>query len=191
MHEIYENEDFETHKPLKNILLIGDHNCGKTTYIHRLITGDFIKEHKPTLDNPKSKITIGYMHTSAKEYKIYTRTDSNYFLIETNFDNYMKFIENFEQDIDGVIIMYDCTTRVKGNIINEIVEFFIDIPIVICMNKYMPKVICKQYNLDSKKYKYSNIYEKEHITMCIKSNHNIDKPFFLICREILNKLKTN
>ena len=168
----------DIYKTCKNILLVGDKNLGKTTYTNRLVTAEFLNKYIPTLDNPKSKIYLDYKHVSEELYNINTPTDSHYNLIESTFDNYIKFVEKFKKDIDGVIIMYDCTTYIKENKINEVVEFFINVPIVICRNKYEPSY---------KKYKYSNIYQKKHINISSKSNYNFDKPFFLICKEIANK----
>lgn len=148
----------------KNILIIGDHNSGKTSYVNRILTGEFAVNHIPTTEIRNTIYTLG-----SKEFN----------LIEANFENYENFIENYEEDISGIIIFYDRTTRVKENIMNEIVEFFQHIPTIICGNKNEYKYISKR-----KLYEYKNKHDKEHIFISVKSNEKYIEPILFFKSKI-------
>ena len=109
------------------ILLIGPTNVGKTTFLHRHLTGEFRTEHKPTLgvEIHSLKYNTNYGNICLNIWDCagdpkFTGLKNNYYL-----------------EANGAIIMTDLTGE---NIINQLEPWLNDIknmkiPIVVCGNK--------------------------------------------------------
>lgn len=153
------------------ISIIGNGGVGKTTYINRLLTGNFSAKYVPT-----------------------TNVDVNVLNFNTNYGNVQFTIydtagqENLKDEYlinsQGVIIMFDVTNNISFKKCTEYIDKLYKLNpeshIVICGNKID---IANGRKVSSKKLRESHSnYEKYEISA--KSNYNFDKPFLYFARKI-------
>lgn len=155
------------------IALLGDDNVGKTAYIHRHITGEFIKKHNSTPDD--------FQHV--------LKFSSNYGIISTEiWENPTKNRTEF----DAIIVMFDVTDKMSFGEATFQVESILDgkpeTNIILCGNKVdirkrsvFIKDICKQKNRLEKEFGV----DIQYFDLSAKSNYNFEKPFLRIFQRIL------
>ena len=151
----------------KKILLIGEGGVGKTSWLSRQTTGEYIKQY--------------IANTSAETHTL-NFNNTNFIFYDIAGQN--RFGQNFQiyNDINIAFIMFDVTSRQTL----KTLEYWIDIiksiddniPIVILGNKIESQdalgnsVINRKIKLLQEKY--NNIVN--YIQISCKSNYNYDKP---------------
>nr|QBK85217.1 MAG: Ras family GTPase [Iridovirus LCIVAC01] len=133
------------------IVIVGDANVGKTSYVERLITGNFIEDYEPTLG------------VSVRQYK---RNGVTYHLWDCAGNPKLgdeKMSECFSE-ADGAIVMFDAFKH-HTKYLEKWTSLFPGIPICFCTNKQDWAV----------KAKYQGKYPC--YPMSVKDGYNIEKPF--------------
>lgn len=150
-----------------NFLIIGNKQCGKTTFINRHSTGNFTKYYFPTTECEITPISF----------------NTNFGLFNLNI-----FDGGYPSKVDGVIVMFDLTNyqtfRDVDAFINWSKVMFGNIPIVLCGNKIDSK------NQVVKPNKISNFIINKNVTyydISAKSNYNYEKPFLYLLRQVTQK----
>ncbi len=152
-----------------NIIALGDTNTGKTSWIQRHLTGEFTKQHIPTLN--KDNFIISFYTNLGKV--IFNIRDTPGMEIVKSRTNY--------RDYDAAIIFFDVSNEFSFKNVDFYIQNFRDenpnAPIVIVGNK----VDLKNRKISVKKYhlfkKYSKLYCWDVST---KSNYNLYMPFLSI-----------
>lgn len=170
------------YKKNKKIVLIGDGGVGKTNYLNRLQTGNFENKYIATMGveiNP-----LDYWETNNPNY-IFNMWDC------AGQEKY-GFNKQYWKDADGVIVMFDLTSRLSfKNIhywienINNIVP---NIPIIICGNKIdvnKKYIKIKEKDIETLKYQYP---EYPFFNISAKSCYNIEDPILSLREKLLPHL---
>jgi GTP-binding nuclear protein Ran len=156
-----------------NIAIVGDMAVGKTAYLTRHLTGDFVKSHVP---NPGTQYTI----------PVETNQGHVICQVTEGLDDY--------QAVDGIMVMFDVTNKVSFNNSIELVQVlcvsYPDIPIVWLGNKVDSrdrKVQWKDINKSKRTLPYSNL---KYYDLSARSNYNFEKPFLRIINRYHPDLKS-
>lgn len=165
------------------ILLVGDSDVGKTAFIKRHVTGEFERDHVPTIGvsiNPlKFNTNYGVIifnvwdcTSIAPQYQYYKDADGAIVMFESSVDSIFKWIENLQGKRINKEFDY---TESNNNLDNS--------TIVICRNK-----------LDQKERKYipSNLLSMiasnyKYWDISAKSNYNFEKPFLQLAKVLTGK----
>jgi len=147
-----------------NCLILGDKDVGKTSYINRIINGDF---------------------TSQQKNDISLRLKTNKGIINFNF-----FDNSLPKIVDCVIIMFDINhSESFSNILiyhKYILDTFGNIPFVICGNK------CDKYGMNRNVQKLAKFLvsngnlNKNYYTISAKSLYNSHTPLLFLLEKLLN-----
>jgi len=160
--------------PTFNILLVGDAGVGKTAFVSRHYTGEFVKSY---IETEFVKNTHLPMYTTMCKI-VFSVWD---FAGSLDRENTVQYSE-----IDAAIIMFDVTSRETYKSVSgwykSIRKFYPEIPVVTCGSK----VDCKD-----RKVKPADIslYLKQHTQyydISAKSNYNFEKPFLYIARHLMD-----
>jgi GTP-binding nuclear protein Ran len=158
------------------VLLLGDGGVGKTTFLNRLVTGEFIPHYIATMgvsvaplpiQTTKGQIILNIWDTAGQE-------------------KFSQHRATYYNDADAAIVFFDTTSKLSyrnaANWCQEILAARPDILLVLCGNKVdvrgrvvMPQDIQLHRQLGCQYYDLS-----------AKSNYNYDKPFLYIVRQLLN-----
>jgi GTP-binding nuclear protein Ran len=141
------------------VLLVGDSGVGKTTYINRVLTGDYSKEFVPLTMHP----SIRTMYLKGVVFKIW--------------DCPGKLSKGLDAVSDGAqfaIIMFDVSNRLSYEHAHAWLEKVRahNIPYIIAGNK-----------MDLVKPKKT--YDDKYYGISAKSSYNLEKPFLEIGRAII------
>ncbi len=163
------------------ILLVGESKVGKTTFIQKHLTREYIQDYNPTV--------------GIKSHLL--KFNTNYGLIVLNIHecgghkNFVGLPINYYQHSDAVIVMFDLTSletyKLAKDRIHNILLAIPKLPLVLCGNKVDlqdRKVKSEEIavHLESKfgrKILYYNI--------SVKSNYNFQKLFLVLLRQITNQ----
>ena len=171
----------EKFKSKIKISIIGDGGVGKTTYINRLLTGEFTRPYISTRGVNERVVDFG----------------SNYGVVSflvTELSGQEKFALNYKEryaNSDGVIVMFDVTSNLSFTSCNKFIEDFysvnaISVPIVICGNK----IDAKERKVSTQKFlklePKNNVQHYEKYEISAKYCCNWDKPFLYLARKITN-----
>ena len=152
------------------IALVGDGGVGKTTYLKRLVDGEFKKRYIPTIG---AEIYDMELHPPTTRFQIWDTAGQ---------EKYTGVTTNYYKNADAAIIMFDVTSRVSyknvSNWYRDIRAVCPDIPIILLGNK------CDS---SDRKVMARNItfHRKHNLTyydISAKSNYNFEKPFLNIDR---------
>ena len=169
-----------------NILILGNENVGKTTYINRLITGDFTCE-----DLVKKTLKISYQKQKKNEVCLFK------FIEKQTID------DSIDEICDGCILLFDLTDQTSFDDLEtkykSVKQFDRTIPLVICGNKVDSKS-CENKKQEikmmsrTKKFttdflKGESYYDNENgkdvfYYLSSKSNYNFEKPLLHLLRII-------
>lgn len=156
-----------------DVIVVGDSNVGKTTYLNRLASGEFT--NKPIKTTNKNLYPISFNVYSPKNKHI-----------KNIIFNCWDLDEDMIKDhggAEGAIIMFDVTVPESYNELNFLYErmtkIYGDIAFVLCGNKV---------DLKDRKVKATNISSVDNNNMkyydiSAKSNYNYEKPFLSLARE--------
>ena len=140
---------------IKKLVIIGDTNTGKTTWVKRLITGHFDTKHLPTVGvevqpvRINDKIVINTWDCAGKE-------------------NLSGIKECYYLDSDGAIIFVDGS--------NPNISKWIDLYKSVCPNKPYVVVASKSDIINNNKKYIRNNKEEDIISISIKTADNIIEP---------------
>ena len=172
--------DFET---LIKLVIIGDSGVGKSNFLFKFIEGQFSPLHVATVGfDYKSKIIT--LPQSKKKVKLQIWDTAGQ-------EKYMSVNKNLFQRVQGVILMYDITSREtfeRLNIwLNIIKQMTNDIPIVLVGNK-----LDLEDNEDDGRiieYGEGEDFAKENdfdfFEVSAKNGTNVEKAFISIAEKIL------
>ncbi len=152
-----------------NLAIIGGSGVGKSIFIHRHKSGEFIKHHILTTEKIQTNITFHTTHGIA-EVHIHEIPDT------TNSEQIMALMDH----MDAVIIMFDVTSMSSCLTAIDLTKLISKkCYIVVCGNKcdipqrkVMAKDITRNLFFIVQKIKYYDI--------SARSNYNFEKPF-LVC----------
>lgn len=157
----------------KKILLIGSPNCGKTTYIQTFITGNFIKDHIPTLNGTPYNIPFGTKRNVIFDIREYNILSENI----------------YRQQWDGCIVMFDLSVRndylqaIETLIhLKNTIPRFKHIPIVIIGNKIDMPISMENLKVISDELEIGDVY----FSMSIKNGYNIQKPYVYLSKVLFD-----
>jgi GTP-binding nuclear protein Ran len=152
---------------MKTIILIGDGNVGKTTYMERYISQNFEERYIPTLGVELYNIFL----PNNEEAQIRDFAGIEEFRV--NRDPFLK-------NADFAIIMFDLTSKLSWQNIDRYMDKLpSSIPVVLCGNKLdcvrriSPFILNREYNLI--KIEYTNIIGLVEIS--VKKKINLQTPF--------------
>lgn len=160
------------------VAILGDVGVGKTTYITRLLTGEFTKRYNATLSSINHLYPCNSTHGT---------------IMFNIIDTAGNIMLDFYIRSDAFIIMFDLTSNISFRALSTHINNLIDSkqsdkPIIICGNK----CDIKERKVDSEsirnliasyKEQLKNIY---YYDLSAKSNYNFEKPFRFIARTIIN-----
>ena len=148
------------------ITLIGLPGVGKTTYIKRIETGEFIWEHIPGSHNADVIFETNQIPVT-------------FSIIEET---------NFQTPSQAYILMFDLHNKNSFDYIKDIYQQIIqqegtNVPIVIVGNKmdFMPYMV-KTSEINS----FINQIEAKYYPLSVKTNYNWDKPFEWIAKKLVS-----
>merc|ERR1712159_261008 len=159
------------------MLLVGDGGTGKTAFVKRHTTGEFLKQYKPTqgvdvfplsFHTDQGPITFNVWDTAGQE-KFGGLRDGYY--------------------IQGhcAIIMFDVTSRITyKNVPNwhrDITRVCDSIPVVLVGNK----VDVKERQVKAKNIMYHRKRNLQYYDLSARSNYNFEKPFLWLARRLANQ----
>jgi GTP-binding nuclear protein Ran len=170
------------------LVLIGDEGVGKTSFVRRHESGEFVRQHVPTIG---VDVTPLMFNISANETITFTVWDT------AGQEKFSDFRNGYLSGIDCAIAMFDTHSResfynaitqskhVKETYRLDPREYFNnkDIPFVICGNKV---------DVPGRKIKASDVATRCELTnydycdLSVKSNFNFEKPFLMLARKLLN-----
>lgn len=154
------------------LILVGDAGVGKTTFIHRHITGDFTQRY------------IATVGTVEKRLQFNTNYGSIVFNISDNAGQ-EKFMGNSDYSKGQcAILMFDITSKLTynnvGNWYADIVNSCGNIPIVVCGNK----VDVKGRIVKARHINFHRENNLPYFDISAKSNYNFEKPFLWLARQL-------
>ena len=153
------------------IAILGDSGVGKTTFLTRLITNQFVRTYQPTIGKETRTLKV---NCSGK--------DIEFECVDYSGQEKCKLI-TFDDDISGCIIMFSVTSRIsyknlnfwKSKIGNK------NIPIVVCGNNACGKDrIVKPDDID-----YHRINKLQYYDISVKSVYQLEKPFIYLAKKLL------
>lgn len=156
------------------MILVGDGGVGKTTYLKRLITGDFERKYVPTLGVDVKiyeypGIAIDGNNITSTKYDIWDTAGQ---------ERFGGLREGYYIGADVAIVMFDVNSKLSFNNvskwINEIRKIK-NIPIVLCGNKI--DIPSKRAVSNSSIKELCNQYNMPYYDISAKSNYNYEKPF--------------
>lgn len=167
----------EEKKAKIKVVLLGDGGVGKTTLIHRILTGEFTRKYVPTMGVEVNPLTFN----TTRGRVILNCWDC------AGQEKFGSLWESYYVGADACIVMFDTTANityrsVKGWV-NSIRKQCKDIPIILCGNK-----------VDSRERKvalssidaHRELNLTKYFDISAKSNYNFEKPFLEIMRAYFN-----
>lgn len=163
------------------ILLVGESKVGKTTFIQKHLTREYIQDYNPTVGIESHLLKF----------------NTNYGLATLNIHEcggHKKFVGlpiNYYQHSDAVIVMFDLTSLETYKLAKERVHNILlampKLPLVLCGNKVdlrdrQLKLEEIDVHLKSKSGRKILYYD-----ISVKSNYNFQKPLLFLLRQITNQ----
>lgn len=163
------------------IVILGDGGVGKTTYIKRFLTGEFIKSYDPTIGTQIDALP-------------FTTSDGKVVLEIWDCagqEKYSGLGDGYYISADAAIIMIDLTRRIT---LVSAVHWYVKlmkmkpkIPIVFVGNKSDSAYVQLSPKFVQDYLSGKNIPDSQYYTISAKSNYNHEKPFL----HLLSKLMKN
>ena len=159
------------------LLLLGDEQVGKTSFINRY----------KTPNTEKKKVGSSEIEVSS------IRFATSYGVVEFNIweavgkEGYANQPEEFYTDADCVILMFDCTSRVTykntPNWFKEVTKRVESIPIVMIGNKFDAQ---KDIRVKPKQITFHRKRNFTFFAISAKANYNWEAPFISLLRSFLD-----
>lgn len=169
------------------LIIVGDSCVGKTSFIHRLLTGEFIKQYIPNKNLEVKKIEF-----NSENYKFL-------FEIWILHENMEEIKIEYFIDVDCVIILCDSSSKVSVKNVatwyNKILKCCgnsIPVPVLIVGNKADIKGDIK-YRSNSKNHSFTFFRKNslKYIEISAKSSYRVEDPFLYFCRMFLKNPQLN
>jgi len=159
-----------------NILLVGDAGVGKTVFISRHHTGEFVKSY------------IATQGCKTTNLPMYTTMGKIVFHI-CDMAGQEKYSHNeivqHTTGADAAIIMFDVTAHVSYKSVpgwyESIRKKHPGIPVVLCGTK----VDCKDRKVKPAEIQFHKKHNIQYYDISAKSNYNFEKPFLYISRKLI------
>lgn len=161
------------------VLLVGEENSGKTTFINALMLQPFNVVYKPTI--------------GVKIYSFRVLSNQSSLILDI-WDCGRGVDERFYNDANAAIVMYDMTDKQSSinsiNYIKKLKKISRDICIIVCGNKYdlignsflgADDLLVTRINL----WRYYPFF-----SMSLKTNYNVDKPILTVLRYYYDGVKS-
>lgn len=158
------------------VLVVGDGGVGKSTLIHRHVTGEFeskyiatmgVEVHPLTFSTTDGNLTLNLWDCAGQEK--FRGLDKGYYI-----------------GADAAILMFDVTSRTTYNNLefwyNRIREICPYIPIVLCGSK----VDCKDRKVKPRQITFHREHKLQYYDVSARSNYNFEKPFLYLMRKLTN-----
>nr|QBK86376.1 MAG: Ras family GTPase [Marseillevirus LCMAC102] len=156
------------------ILLVGDKNVGKSSLIHRHLTGHFNEDYTPTLGVDLDPLTFSTN---------YDPITFNVWDCAGNPDYEGLGIQGYGIQTDAAIVMFDLTLvptyHNAYDWIENVRDVCGDIPIIVCGNKFDCPNKMKSKNITIHEDEGTRYYD-----ISSRSNYNFEKPFLDIARQL-------
>ncbi len=158
------------------IVIIGDKNTGKTSFVRRHLNGIFLTDYEPTLGVEVHPLVFNTNYG-----------DFGFNIWDTaGDDKKMGLVDGYYISADGAIIFYTSDSNYDKT--KKLVEKFLELnphkPIVNVWNKSdLPD---EQSYILNAGYQYIT-QGKETYQVSAKSNYNYEKPFLYLLRNLTNK----
>jgi len=157
------------------LLLIGDGNVGKSTFVKRHRTGEFEKQYIPTIGVEVHPLKF-HTNYGPVTFKVWDTAGQ---------EKFGGLRDAYYINGDCAILMYDVTNRMTFSSLykwySDIKRVCADIPIVIVGNKY---------DVETKPTKDSEFKpdgkEFEHFKISALTNHNFEKPFLALAKKLVD-----
>jgi GTP-binding nuclear protein Ran len=163
----------EDHSRYK-LVIVGDGDVGKTTFVRRHLTGEFLEKYVPTLGVDVHPLLFNTNHGQI----IFDIWDT------AGQERFCGLRDGYAVGVDAVMGICDVTSKITGM---NLVWWFNE------MNKQeLPSVACGNKNdIDSKQHKLSKLFKMKlkqkwgmYFDISAKSNHNFEKPFLYLARKL-------
>ena len=163
-------------KTIKTII-VGDGGCGKTAFVTRHYTGEFVKNYIATMGVEVRPLTFS-TSKGAMTMNIWDCAGQ---------EKFCGLQEIYYQGAQAAIIMFDVTSKISYNNVgpwyNKIKEKCPGIPIVLCGNK----VDVKERKVRPRDITFHRRKSIQYYDISAKSNYNFEKPFLYILRQLFGK----
>ena len=148
-----------------NIAFIGDSKVGKTTFITRHHTGEFMAEYCPSME--------------IKVYPLSFDTSEGRILLNC-WDG--KVPE--EEEVDAVVAMFDVTNRLSYENVEGLIRGLnVSVPIILCGNKVD---CCRDRQIHPQKINlHRELKLNAYYDISARSNYNFEKPFLKLIRTLM------
>lgn len=150
------------------IALVGDGGVGKTTYLKRLVDGEFEKRYIPTIG---AEIYDMELHPPTTRFQIWDTAGQ---------EKYSGERTNYYKNAAAAIIMFDTTSLVSYKNVekwyNDIREVSPNIPIVLVGNK----CDSRDRKVSADRITFHRKHNLAYFDISAKSNYNFDKPFVML-----------
>ncbi|KAH8416874.1 hypothetical protein KR222_009498 [Zaprionus bogoriensis] len=148
-------------------LLLGDHKTGKTSFMKRHLTGEFVKEYVPSEKDEEYTLWFDTNHGRI-EYHVWDTAEKNDDLTNP----------------DCIIIMSDVASNKLFNQTQLPYSRFVSTPVILCSNK----IDLEQQSTESWNLATSPNSNFQFVNISVKKSVNIDMPFLLLSRELLGQV---
>ena len=156
------------------ICIVGDGGVGKTTYIERMKTGEFIKKYNPTIG---SEVRALQFYTNKDKYNINLWDCAG-------LPQFKGLGKSYFIGAHAFILMFDLTNKASyQNLFNHytrIKSVCPDSPIVLCGNK----VDCGHLAVKQHSITFHRKRNLQYFDISAMSNYNFEKPFLYLLRKL-------
>jgi len=165
-------------RPILKILVVGNSGAGKTTFITRQTTGQFVKEYVPT---PGATIQGIQLHVTSETYI----GDVLVLFYEMGGDKVWRECHQAAlSGMDGAILMTDSNKRVKYWL-ERVKKYSGDIPVILCSTKNDIEPSAQRITEYLAELVRANLGKYLVFEISSRSNYNFEKPVLWLLRRCL------
>lgn len=150
------------------VLIVGDKNVGKTTFVKRHKTGEFSENYQPT-----SQLVMTTLPFTTNRGKVIFKV----------------YDGGYPDKVDAAIIMFDLEDRKTSQHImsyyNWLKAMFGELPVVVCGNKIDTNTSYHSQYIHFIRT-HCDIVNMSLSLISAKSNYNFEKPFLLLLKNLLS-----
>ncbi|XP_002133346.2 GTP-binding nuclear protein Ran-like isoform X1 [Drosophila pseudoobscura] len=164
--------------PTYKCIIMGEKCCGKTTFLKRHLTGEFVEEYVHTARGSTSIVTLTFNSNRGPiQFDVFDWGQEN--------EELLLHPEDFYKDGQCAIVMFDVSSVfIFGDFFKQFL--MLNLPISLCGNKADIKT--DNYSVyDPENFLSSpNLEKKIFSEISVKTGLNIDQPFLYLARKLLN-----
>jgi GTP-binding nuclear protein Ran len=155
-------------------ILLGDSECGKSTWVKRLIQGDFTFNYIPTLGVGVHPLTFATSNDPIR-FNVWDTVGQ---------ERYSGLREGYYINADCAILMFDLTKHSTYEHLDQWYQGLIEVcgkmPIVVVGNK----VDLEKQQILSEEITFAREHGLRYYYLSAKSNYHLEKPFLWLAREL-------